>query len=86
MVSLQDCQPQSGLKISVSVVNVMNSCPPDPLEAAEAAYMGRLDQKAAGAFEAHVEVCAKCCRIYEGVVAFIDAIRKSSADVVRMER
>ena len=78
----ESLQPQCGLETSISEGTIVKSlCPPDPSETAEAAYLGRLES-----FMAHLEECAKCCRVYEDTVAFVDAIRKSCDGIVRMVR
>ena len=60
----------------------MNSqCPPDPSETAEAAYLGHLDPASNQKFQAHLEDCAGCRRVYDETVAFIDAIRNAATDL-----
>jgi hypothetical protein len=53
-------------------------CSKDPVEMAEAVYLGGLDLESAVFFTAHLETCARCRQVYEETVEFVDAMRTAA--------
>ncbi len=74
-----------GIMNQIGVQFVIAECPSDPDETAERLYMGRLDRAHAEAFLTHMKVCARCRRIYQINVAFVDAMRGAARLLLRKD-